>query len=59
MAYNCNGLSPLTDPAYNKKFEELPSEVEYFTTAGAIVYIDIKDSKGCTSELEKFLVFRQ
>ena len=55
VAYNCNGCSiaPLTDHVHNKMFQEVPIEQKYFRKTSTRIYIDRRDSKGCTGELEK------
>ena len=55
VAWNYNGCSiaPLTGYANNLIYQELPTEGEYFTNADERVYIDLRDSKEYTGELEK------
>ena len=45
--------SPLTNYVHNKIFQELPSEEELFSTTDTRAYIDVRDSKGYTGELQK------
>ena len=53
--WNQNGCSiaPLTGYANNLIYQELPTECEYFTNADERIYIDLRDSKEYTGELEK------
>ena len=45
--------SPLTDNANKQIFQELRTDSKYFATADKRIYIDLRNSKGYSSELEK------
>ena len=54
--YNYNGCSidPLTNYIHNTLFQELPNKDKYFGNGyDERIYIDLRDSYGYTSEMEK------
>ena len=51
--YDSCSIAPLTDQVHNKIFQEFLSESDYFYSFDGRVYIDVRDSKGYTGELEK------
>ena len=55
VPYNCNGclIAPLTNYVHNRIFQELPSKEEIFSATDTRAYIDVRDSKGYTGELQK------
>ena len=56
VVWNCNGYSiaPLTDFIHSPVFQELPDEDKYFGNGSdKRIYIDLRDSYGYTSEMEK------
>ena len=54
--WNCNGCSidPLTNYIHNPVFQELPDKDKCFGNGSdERIYIDLRDSYGYTSEMEK------
>ena len=51
--YNCCSTASLTDYANKERFQELPTECKYSSTADRRIYIDLRNSKGYVGELEK------
>ena len=55
VAWNCNGCSigPLTDYVNNPVYQELPEEDIYFSSSDGRIYINLRDTRGYTNEMEK------
>ena len=55
VAFLANGSSIVSESnyVYNDVRKELPNRKKYFLDSDEKVYIDIRRSKGCTSELER------
>ena len=57
VAWNCNGclIAQLTDYVNNTIYQELKvnTESEYYTNVDKRVYIDLRDGKGYTGELQR------
>ena len=58
VTWNCDGCSiaPLTDCINNPIYQELPTEEQYFTTSDDRLYLDLKDSRLYTNEIEKLTI---
>ena len=46
-------IAPIEDYANNPIFHELPTKNDYFPNSDKRIYIDLRNSKGCTNEIEK------
>ena len=55
VTWYCNGCSiaRTTDYANNLIFQDLQTKNDYFTSFDERIYIDLRDSKGYTNEIEK------